>query len=300
MLPRILEGIHLTADPDPEKHSRNISYKEQQLIIDNALDEKNLDKNKVIAKLQEQKHILSNLLQKTSADLNNAMCELELYKNDLEQKVEVQLTDIKKLNREIADTQKEVVFTMGAIAETRSKETGNHVKRVAEYSRFFALRLGLGEETADLIKQASPMHDIGKVGIPDAILNKPGRFTKEEFKQMQSHADLGYKMLKHSQRQILQVAAIIAREHHEKWDGSGYPRGLVGNDIHLYGRITAIADVFDALGSQRCYKEAWKDEDIWTYFKEQRGIHFDPYLVDIFFENLDVFQEIRQKYRDLS
>lgn len=274
--------------------SKNIYYTERQIKI--AGD---IDKNKVIEKQQEQKQVLSNLLQRTSVDLNKALYELAQYKNDLEQKVEEQLTDIKKLNREITDTQKEVIFTMGSIAETRSKETGNHVNRVAEYSKVFALRLGLGKETAELIQQASPMHDIGKVGIPDAILNKPGRFSKEEFELMKTHAELGYKMLKHSSRPILQVAATIALEHHEKWDGSGYPRGLAGNDIHIYGRITAIADVFDALGAKRCYKEAWPDEDIWAYFKEQKGKHFDPKLVDIFFENIETFKEIRQHYRDL-
>lgn len=284
----------LTANNASLTLSNSIDFKEQQIEIAD-----DLDKNKVIAKLQEQKQVLSNLLQRTSVDLNNALCELDQYKNDLEQKVEEQITDIKELNKEIIDTQKEVIFTMGSIAETRSKETGNHVNRVAEYSKIFALRLGFGEETAELIKQASPMHDIGKVGIPDAILNKPGRFTTDEFEKMKTHAELGYKMLKYSNRPILQVAATIAWEHHEKWDGSGYPRGLAGHDIHIYGRITAIADVFDALGSQRCYKEAWQDDDIWAYFKEQKGKHFDPELVDIFFENVEIFKEIRQHYRDL-
>ncbi len=273
--------------------SKYIDYQEHKIEI-----AEHLDKNKIIENLQEQKHVLSSLLQKTSLDLNNAMHELEQYRNDLEQKVEAQLADIKALNREIINTQKEVIFTMGSIAETRSQETGNHVKRVAEYSKIFALLLGLGEETAELIKQASPMHDIGKVGIPDAILNKPGKLSKEEFERMKTHAQLGYNMLSHSRRPILQVAATIALEHHEKWDGSGYPKGLAGHHIHLYGRITAIADVFDALGSQRCYKEAWPDEAIWTYFKEQSGKHFDPHLVDLFFKNLTVFKAAREAYRD--
>ena len=284
----------LTADTAPIAHSKNISYQEHKIEIAD-----DLDKNEIIKNLQEQKNVLSNLLQKTSFELNNALHQLEQYRNTLEHQVEDQLTDIKELNREITDTQKEVIFTMGSIAETRSKETGNHVKRVAEYSRIFALLLGLEKETAELIKQASPMHDIGKVGIPDAILNKPGKLTADEFEQIKTHAELGYSMLNHSKRPILQVAAIIAREHHEKWDGSGYPKGLVGNEIHIYGRITAIADVFDALGSPRCYKAAWKDEDIWTYFDEQKGKHFDPELIDLFFEHLDVFKEIREKYRDL-
>ncbi|WP_457748670.1 HD domain-containing phosphohydrolase [Sulfurimonas sp.] len=204
----------------------------------------------------------------------------------------------KKLTQEIESTQKEVVFTMGAIGESRSKETGNHVKRVAEYSRLLALFYGLSEKEAEMLKQASPMHDIGKVAIPDAVLNKPGRFNAEERAIMDTHAELGYQMLHHSQRPLLQAAAIVAYEHHEKWDGSGYPRGLQGENIHIYGRITALADVFDALGSDRVYKKAWDDERIFTLFREERAKHFDPKLIDIFFENLEKFLEIRDQFRD--
>ena len=204
----------------------------------------------------------------------------------------------KKLNQEIESTQKEVVFTMGAIGESRSKETGNHVKRVAEYSRILALHYGLSEKEAEMLKQASPMHDIGKVAIPDAVLNKPGRFNEEERAIMDTHAELGYQMLHHSQRPLLQAAAIVTYEHHEKWDGSGYPRGLQGKNIHIYGRITALADVFDALGSDRVYKKAWDDDRIFTLFKEERGKHFDPQLIDIFFENLEEFLKIRTQFTD--
>ena len=203
-----------------------------------------------------------------------------------------------KLSKEIQDTQKEVVFTMGAIGETRSKETGNHVKRVAEYSKILALAYGLTQEEAELLKQASPMHDIGKVAIPDDILKKPGRFTKSEREIMNTHAELGYEMIKHSNRPLLKAAATVAYEHHEKWDGTGYPRGLKGEEIHIYGRITALADVFDALGSDRVYKKAWDDEKIFKLIKDERGKHFDPKLVDIFFENLDDILEVREKFKD--
>lgn len=217
--------------------------------------------------------------------------ELKDYKDNLEEKVTC-------LTKEIEDTQKEVVFTMGAIGETRSKETGNHVKRVAEYSKILALYSGLSKKEAELLKQASPMHDIGKVGIPDNILNKPGKFELDEWKIMQTHAQLGYEMLKHSTRPILQAAATVAIEHHEKYDGSGYPNGLVGENIHIYGRITAVADVFDALGSSRCYKKAWDDEKIFNLFREERGKHFDPKLVDIFFDNLHEFLAVRDMFVD--
>ena len=205
---------------------------------------------------------------------------------------------INELKKELEDTQKEIIYTMGAIGEHRSKETGNHVKRVAEYSYLLAIYYGLDKKEAEILKEASPMHDIGKVAIPDSILNKPAKLTKEEFEIMKTHAQLGYEMLKHSKRELLKTAAIVAYEHHEKWDGSGYPRGLKGEEIHIYGRITAVADVFDALGSDRVYKKAWDDEKIFNLFKEERAKHFDPKLIDIFFEHKEEFLHVREKFKD--
>ncbi len=218
--------------------------------------------------------------------------------DEIETKVQNGLKEIKLLNDEIETTQQEVVFTMGAIGEQRSKETGNHVKRVAKYSKLLALYYGLDKKEAEMLKQASPMHDIGKIAIPDNILNKPGRFTPQERTIMDTHVSLGYDMLKGSSRPLLQIAAIVAHEHHEKWDGTGYPNRKKGKDIHIYGRITALADVFDALGSSRVYKEAWSDEKIFNLFKQERGKHFEPKLIDIFFDNLDEFLVIRDNLRD--
>ncbi|MFK5891919.1 MAG: PAS domain S-box protein [Pseudomonadota bacterium] len=205
---------------------------------------------------------------------------------------------IEILNTEIEETQKEVVFRMGSIGESRSKETGMHVKRVADYSKILAHHLGMSEKESELLRLASPMHDIGKVAIPDAILNKPGKYTPEEFEIMKTHAQLGYEMLNTSKRSILKVAAIVAHEHQEKYDGTGYPLGLKGSKIHIYGRITAVADVFDALGSDRVYKKAWEDEKIFDFFKKERGKHFDPKLVDIFFNHMDEFLVVREKFKD--
>lgn len=204
------------------------------------------------------------------------------------------------LSHEIEETQKEIILTMGEIGENRSKETGNHVKRVAEYSYLLALGLGMSEEEAELLKNASPMHDIGKVAIPDAILKKPGKLTAEEFDVMKSHTTIGYSLLKNSKRRILKAAAIVAHEHHEKWDGSGYPRGLRGEQIHIYGRITAIADVFDALGSERIYKKAWELDPILKLLEEERGAHFDPQIVDVFMEQLPKLLEVRKRYSDAA
>jgi PAS domain S-box-containing protein len=221
---------------------------------------------------------------------------------DIEEYISVRhdTTDIYNLKQEIEDTQKEVIFTMGAIGETRSKETGNHVKRVAEYSRILAQYAGLSDEEVILLAEASPMHDIGKVGIHGNILHKPGKLTDNEFAIMRTHAELGYKMLAHSNRPLLKTAAKVALEHHERWDGTGYPNYLKGKEISIEGRITAVADVFDALGSARVYKEAWDDEKIFEYFKDQRGKQFDPKLIDLFFEHLDKFLEIRNQFKDIA
>jgi HD-GYP domain-containing protein (c-di-GMP phosphodiesterase class II) len=201
--------------------------------------------------------------------------------------------------QEIENTQKEIIFTMAEAGESRSKETGNHVRRVAEYSYILAKGYGLDESDCELLKMASPMHDIGKIAIPDSILLKPGKLDDDEFKKMKTHSYKGYKMLKHSDRKILKAAGIVAYEHHEKWNGKGYPRGLQGEDIHVFGRITAIADVFDALGSDRVYKKSWDFDKILNLFKEERGEHFDPKLVDVFMDNLDKILEIREKYKDI-
>ncbi len=208
------------------------------------------------------------------------------------------ITELFELHKDIEETQREIIYRMGEVGESRSKETGNHVKRVASYSKELALLANLSKEDAHLLFTASPMHDIGKVGIADVILKKPGKLTKEEFEIMKTHAEIGYSILKDSNKPILKAAAIVALSHHEKWDGTGYPNSLKEEEIHIFGRITAIADVFDALGSARIYKKAWKDEEIFELFKEQRAKHFDPSLIDLFMNNLPIFFKIRDTYVD--
>ena len=202
-------------------------------------------------------------------------------------------------NKEIEELQKEVIFTMGSIAEFRSKETGEHIKRVAKYSRILAAAYGLCEDDIDMLELASPMHDIGKIAIADAILNKPGKLTNEEFEVIKTHAQKGHDMLGISNRPLFKVASQIALTHHEKYDGTGYPNSLKGEDIPIFGRITALADVFDAIGSDRCYKKAWEMEKVLEFIKEQRGKHFDPKLVDIFFDNLDDILKIKEEHQDI-
>jgi len=203
-----------------------------------------------------------------------------------------------ELNKEVEDTQRDCIYTLGEAAEARSRETGNHVKRVAECCWLLAIKYGLAPEEAGLLRMAAPMHDMGKLAIPDDILNKPGKLTVEEFDVMKHHCDIGYDIMKKSPRRILQMAAMIARQHHEKFDGTGYPQGLEGEKIHLFSRITALIDVFDALQATRVYKKPWPLDEILSLLKAERGKHFDPLLVDLFLEHLGEFQEIYQKLPD--
>ncbi len=215
--------------------------------------------------------------------------ERETYRQDLENRLQESI-------EEVIQTQREIVYTMGTIGEKRSKETGLHVKRVAHCSYILAKLYGLDEKEAQLLEQGSPMHDIGKVGIPDSVLHKPGPLNEEEWAIIKTHPTLGYEMLKHSKREILQAAAIIAHEHHERWDGKGYPRGLRGEEIHIFGRITAIADVYDALGHDRVYKKAWSLEQIQTFFEEEKGHQFDPVLTTLFLKNIKHFETLKADF----
>ncbi|MCX6062063.1 MAG: response regulator [Campylobacterales bacterium] len=208
------------------------------------------------------------------------------------------VTELYDLNEEIWQTQHEMLSLLGEVGETRSEETGNHVRRVAKYSRLLGQFYGLNEEESKLIYSASPMHDIGKIGIPDRILLKPGKLEIDEYTIMKTHAKVGYEILKHSKRPLLQAASVIAHEHHEKWDGSGYPRALSGENIHIYGRITALADVFDALSCERVYKSAWPIEKIIEFILSESGKHFDPTLVDLLMDNIDSFIAISREYKD--
>ncbi|WP_022666777.1 response regulator [Desulfospira joergensenii] len=200
------------------------------------------------------------------------------------------------LNREVLNTQQEVIHLLGEIVENRSKETAFHVVRVAEIIGVLGEAVGLPPGERELIKSASPMHDVGKIAIPDVILLKPGRLTPEEIEIMKSHTVIGFKILSSSNRKLLKTAATIAHSHHERWDGNGYPLGLKEDAIPLAGRLTCIADVFDALSSSRVYKPAWSMERVLDFLKENRGSIFDPNLVDVFMENKERIYKIREQY----
>lgn len=202
------------------------------------------------------------------------------------------------MNREVIETQREVVATLGEVIEARSLETANHVHRVAAISRFLGEKIGMSAEELDILEGASPLHDVGKIGIPEEILAKPGRLTPEEFEVIKTHTTIGQRILRNSTRTLMHAACTIAHEHHERWDGTGYPRGIKGEDIHLMARITTLADVYDALLSERCYKSAWTESEALAFILDERGTMFDPVLVDILIDNVAEIRAIRAALAD--
>lgn len=220
----------------------------------------------------------------------------------LKQKKQLALKNKKilRLQKRTLSVQKEMIHVLGEAIESRSGETGNHVKRVAMLSAKLAKLKGLSHCDVELIEIISPMHDVGKITVPEAILDKPGSLTEDEWTLMKQHTTAGYELLNTSSGDITNLAAIIAYEHHERWDGNGYPNGKSGEDIHLFARITAVADVFDALLSARCYKAPWSLEQVKELFEQEAGFQFDPQLSRILLHNIDEFVAIREAYPDHS
>ena len=218
---------------------------------------------------------------------------LELYCSNVSLTYEMLLK-----NEDMIDAQRQLVYLLGEAVESRSKETGAHVKRVSIISEALALSIGLSPKQAEIIRYASPLHDVGKIAIPDHILNNPGKLEGNDWEIMKSHAQIGAEILAKSPQTIFQVAAKIAGGHHERWDGTGYPQGLSGTDIAIEARIVALADVFDALGSKRCYKKAWSNDAIKNFIIEQTGQIFDPMIADVLIEQFDFFVNIRVENPD--
>jgi putative two-component system response regulator len=233
------------------------------------------------------------------AKLKKSQDELKFLNINLDNEVKKKTKELQESLEKLKDSEYEISFRVGKTAEFRDLETGMHIKRMSYMSAKMAQLLGLSDDEVDLVLKASPLHDIGKVGIPDKILLKNGRLDKDEFKIMKLHSVIGGKILKDTQNYpILSAGRTIALQHHEKWDGSGYPKGLKGEDIHLYARVVAIADVFDALTSKRVYKEAYSLEKSLNIMREGRGSHFDPKLLDIFLDNIEEFVEIKDQFID--
>ena len=214
--------------------------------------------------------------------------------NTMASRLRASQDEAKAREREVIATQSEVIHTLGEIVENRSQETGGHIDRVAEGAALLARLADLTPDQCELLRRAAPMHDVGKIAIPDAVLHKPGKLTNEEFEQMKTHAAIGAEILSQSERPIFKAAAIIAAQHHERWDGRGYPAGLAGAGIHPFGRIVAVIDVFDALTSDRCYRPAMPVEKALRIMLEGRGTQFDPDLLDLFVAHLDHFVNLTE------
>ncbi|BCS55030.1 HD-GYP domain-containing protein [Geobacter sp. SVR] len=205
---------------------------------------------------------------------------------------------VRERTAELTETRREILNRLGRAAEYRDNETGMHVSRVCRYSRIIALEYGLPEEEAELLYNAAPMHDVGKIGIPDSILLKTGRLDEEEWRIIRSHCEIGYKIIGSHASDLLKCAAVLALTHHERWDGSGYPAGLKGYDIPVFSRVLAIADVFDALTSVRPYKKAWQVDEAVEEIRRCSGTHFEPEMVQAFLRRIPELVEIKEQFAD--
>ena len=201
------------------------------------------------------------------------------------QKLKTAYDSLESAHKEIRESHIEMIMNLAIAAEYKDPDTGNHILRISDYSTEMAKILGLSEDEIEVLRYASPMHDIGKIGIPDSILQKPGKLTPEEWEIMKRHTEIGWRMFCNSKSPILKAVADIALSHHEKFDGSGYPHGKKGNEIPLFGRIVAISDIFDAVVSERCYKKEWSFKEGIEYIQSLAGSQLDPDLVNVFLEN---------------
>ncbi len=235
-------------------------------------------------------HIGRQLLSDSSASRIEQKITQKIDKN-LDYKMDALLAK----NQKISISQQEIIFALCSLVEKRSGEKEAHVRRVADVSYLLALLIGFNDEEATTLKMAAPMHDIGNLAIPDKILSKPDKLSMEEFEKVEQHTRLGYDMLRHSSEPILKVAAMLCLQHHEKYNGSGYPEGLKGDNIHIFARIVALADVFDTLSDDRVYGKAWSNTDIERYIQGERAQHFDPTLVDLFIKHKERFFALRAK-----
>lgn len=231
--------------------------------------------------------------------------ESRLYRENLEDVVKTRtmalqqaLQWLEKSEKELRLSREETIQRLAIAAEYRDSATAQHIQRMSHYCELLARRYGLSAERCDLIRTASPMHDIGKIGTPDHVLLKPGKFTQDEFNVIAQHAEIGYRILAGSDAEILNVAATIALTHHERWDGSGYPRKLKGEAIPIEGRIASIADAFDALTTARVYKPAFDFDHAVDLMSKHRGEHFDPELLDVFLASLNEIKRIHEEYAD--
>jgi putative two-component system response regulator len=245
---------------------------------------------------------VANALHRRRLELENRKhrASLELSVEENTAALRLAVSDLESSQLELRAYQEETIRRLSSAAELRDLETGKHLDRMSRYCALLAAKVGLGDERIDLIRVASPMHDVGKIAIPDSILLKPGSLTQEERRVMQRHTEIGYKILSGSRAELLRLAADLAWTHHERFDGTGYPRGLRGEEIPLEGRIAAVADVFDALTTDRVYRKAMPVDEAVELMRTERGKHFDPSILDLFFASLDDVDAIRRQADELA
>jgi len=224
--------------------------------------------------------------------------EIKEFQKDLQSMVEATTTELRKALTELDKAHGEAIIHLSAAAEYRDDDTASHIQRMSGYCELIAKKKGFDIDQTALIKTCSPMHDVGKIGIPDHILLKPDKLNADEWETMKTHTTMGGEILGTSNSDYMNTGALIALSHHERWDGTGYPSGLKGYDIPIEGRICAVADVFDALTSPRPYKEAFTVEKAISIMEQGRGSHFDPEIIDIFLANLEELLEIKRQYGD--
>lgn len=291
MMP-IIDGFELTRQFKANESTKNIP-----IILVTALS----DRNSRIEGLETgAEEFVNKPIDQMELKIRvRNLLKLKEYSDLLANQKETLETEVFNRTEELYDTRLEVVRSLGRAAEFRDNETGMHILRMSQISELITREAGLGESRSKLILNAAPMHDIGKVGIPDNILLKPGKLTELEWAVMKTHTLIGFRILSAEKpSELMDLARSIALNHHEKWDGSGYPNGLQGEEIPIESRIVAVADVFDALTSQRPYKEAWTNEQAVAEIRKQKGHHFEPLLVDVFCDILPQIIQIREKFSD--
>jgi putative two-component system response regulator len=286
--------------PDVYKLDPELSYS-----FDSSFDKKNNYRTKSVLALPliDYDDKVLGVLQLINPTVDGEVVCFNSIKDDLDlvdslaSQAAIALSNARLLDQ-THDAHIDTIFRLSVAAEYKDEDTASHLERMSRYSVVLSRNLGFAEDFVQQIQLASPMHDVGKIGIPDAILMKPGKLTNKEFAIMKKHPQIGAKILGNSGSPLLQMAESIALSHHEKYNGRGYPNGLKGEEIPIEGRIVALADVFDALTSKRCYKPAWPLEKALNLIKETRGEHFDPDIVDAFFENIDQILEIKKRFAD--
>lgn len=265
---------------------------------------------KVLSKVRKQKHIKTDeyFIFHHANKLGNEMliifegqtCDISIEDDLLNIFIKnIAITfDNLLMSNDIKESQKDTIFMLSEMAEQRSRETGKHVKRVAYFAKEIAEELGLSELEVEEVFTTAPMHDIGKIAISDTILQKPGALNDEEFELMKTHAQKGHDLLINSEKRLMRVASIVAQQHHEHFDGNGYPQGLRGENIHIYARITGLCDVFDALSTKRIYKDSWPLDKVFSFIQEQRAKQFDPEVTDAFFARKEKILALLEEHKD--